>query len=48
MHRICQALILVASIAFSQASAAQDYPNKPILLVVPFAPGGVQNPMATR
>ena len=33
-------LLLAGMVAFATASHAQTYPNKPIRLVVPFAPGG--------
>jgi tripartite-type tricarboxylate transporter receptor subunit TctC len=33
--------LLVALLALSTAAAAQDYPSKPITMVVPFPPGGV-------
>jgi tripartite-type tricarboxylate transporter receptor subunit TctC len=40
MHRML-ALALVALAAAIPAAQAQDYPNRPITMVVPFPPGGV-------
>jgi len=34
-------MLLVALAALCTASVAQDYPSKPITMVVPFPPGGV-------
>jgi len=39
MRRLCQSLLTCLALAAGPL-LAQDYPNKPILLVVPFAPGG--------
>ena len=39
MIRILMTLLLAPSLAF--AAAAQDYPTKPIRVLVPYAPGGV-------
>ena len=34
-------LLYLALAALSTAAAAQDYPSKPITMIVPFPPGGV-------
>src|SRR5688572_19290530 len=33
--------LFLCGFAFALAAAAQDYPNKPITMIVPFTPGGV-------
>src|ERR1700694_5698726 len=38
--------LLVALLLLPQASLAQGYPNKPVHLIIPFAPGGVADVIA--
>jgi len=40
MRRLLQTVALVAFAAASQGAAAQAFPNKPLRLIAPFAPGG--------
>src|SRR5262245_17863358 len=40
-RNLMRTLLLVLAAAAAFAAQAQDYPNKPIRIIVPFAPGGV-------
>ena len=46
LPRILVALWLAAFAVFPQSSRADDYPNRPITLIVPFPPGGSTTVMA--
>jgi tripartite-type tricarboxylate transporter receptor subunit TctC len=46
IRRLAIGLAAVAAIGAAGVAAAQDYPNKPVRLVVPFPPGGVADNMA--
>jgi tripartite-type tricarboxylate transporter receptor subunit TctC len=45
-RRLFNRILLAASLAFSSAVSAQEYPAKPIRIVVPLAPGGGIDRMA--
>jgi tripartite-type tricarboxylate transporter receptor subunit TctC len=45
MRRIAAALVMFAALASGGAASAQDYPSRPIRLIVPFPAGGVLDVM---
>ncbi len=46
MTRRALGVIIAALLAFGGVAAAQDYPNRPITMIVPFPPGGGNDTMA--
>jgi tripartite-type tricarboxylate transporter receptor subunit TctC len=44
--RLARAFVAAAACSIVSAVAAQDYPSKPITIIVPFPPGGVTDPVA--
>jgi tripartite-type tricarboxylate transporter receptor subunit TctC len=46
MRRIILAMLAIAALAFGRAAIAQDYPSKPIRIIVPLAAGGGTDTLA--
>ena len=43
---IIAVFVCLATAGFSSATSSQEYPNRPVRIVVPFPPGGVADPVA--
>ena len=46
MHKLVSSAILAGLLAVTGAAHAQDYPNRPVTVVIPFAAGGPQDTLA--
>jgi tripartite-type tricarboxylate transporter receptor subunit TctC len=40
------ALVALATVGFAQIAGGQDYPNRPVRVIVPYAPGGITDTFA--
>ena len=40
MGRVSQGFLILLVVVLSSAAAAQDYPSRPVRMIIPFGPGG--------